>query len=151
MQDGSATLQGWSRSPRDPSEVFVSDVIGVGPDGDYCLIGGRCRQCARAVFPLREMCVHCLSPDVDPMPLSGDGVVYSYTVIRQAAPGFSVPYVLASVDLTAGVRVIGQVNDPPGAVAIGTAVRLKVEPIGEDSAGRRIVGFRFHVSKEDHA
>jgi uncharacterized OB-fold protein len=97
------------------------------------------------------MCVHCLSPDVDPMPLSGDGVVYSYTVIHQAAPGFLVPYVLASVDLTAGVRIIGQVADAPGEVAIGTTVELKVEPIGEDSAGRRIVGFRFHVSKESHA
>jgi uncharacterized OB-fold protein len=76
--------------------------------------------------------------------------VYSYTVIHQAAPGFSVPYVLASVDLAAGVRLIGQVADPPGEVAIGTAVELKVEPTGEDSDGRRVIGFRFHVSKESH-
>jgi uncharacterized protein len=145
-----ATPEGWSRSPRDTNEVFESDVIGVGPDGEYGLIGGRCTHCSRAVFPLRELCVHCLSPDSEPIPLCRDGAVYSYTVIHQAAPGFSVPYVLASVDLAAGVRLIGQVADPPGEVAIGTAVELKVEPTGEDSDGRRVIGFRFHVSNESH-
>jgi len=97
------------------------------------------------------MCMHCQTPDPDPMPFDGDGVVYSYTVIRQAAPGFSVPYVLASVDLAAGVRIIGQVKAQPADVTIGTAVQLKVEPIGEDSRGRRVIGYRFHVSEEGRA
>ena len=151
MHDGPVAPQGWSRSPRGTSEVFVSNVIGVGPDGEYALIGGQCAHCGRAMFPLRDMCMHCQVPDPDPMPFDGDGVVYSYTVIRQAAPGFSVPYVLASVDLAAGVRIIGQVKAQPADVTIGTAVQLKVEPIGEDSRGRRVIGYRFHVSEEGRA
>ena len=75
--------------------------------------------------------------------------MYSFTVIRQAAPGFSVPYLLASVDLAAGVRVIGQVEAAPTDVTIGTAVQLEVEPIGEDSTGRRVIGLRFHLSEDD--
>jgi uncharacterized OB-fold protein len=58
---------------------------------------------------------------------------------------------LASVDLASGVRIIGQVGAAPTELAIGTAVELKVEPIGEDSTGRRVVGFRFHVSEDDQA
>jgi uncharacterized OB-fold protein len=55
------------------------------------------------------------------------------------------------VDLAAGVRIIGQVKAQPADVTIGTAVQLKVEPIGEDSRGRRVIGYRFHVSEEGRA
>jgi uncharacterized OB-fold protein len=151
MNHGLRAPDGWSRSPRDTHEVFVSDVIGVDQQGNYALIGGRCTHCWRASFPLRDRCPHCQSPEPIPLPLEGDGAVYSFTVIRQAAPGFSVPYVLASADLKAGVRVIGQVAAAPAEVTIGTAVRLEVEPIGEDSTGRRVIGFRFHLSAEDQA
>ena len=71
MHDGPVAPQGWSRSPRGTSEVFVSNVIGVGPDGEYALIGGQCAHCGRAMFPLRDMCMHCQAPDPDPMPLCG--------------------------------------------------------------------------------
>src|SRR4029077_18139391 len=151
MNHGLGAPEGWSCSPRATNEVFVSDVIGVDQQGDYALIGGRCTHCSRASFPLRDRCPHCQSPDPLPLPLDGDGAVYSFTVIRQAAPGFSVPYVLASVDLADGVRIIGQVEAAPTELAIGTPVQLKVEPIGEDSTGWLVVGFRFYVSEDDHA
>src|SRR4029077_505120 len=109
----------------DESEVFVSpNVIGVDSHGDYVLIAGTCARCAKVMFPLRTLCVHCQSPEPVSVPLGTGGVVYSYTVIRQAAPGFSVPYVLASVDLTSGVRIIGQVAAAPNEITIGTAVEL---------------------------
>lgn len=80
---------------------------------------------------------------------SGRGTVYSYTVTRVAPPGFEgrVPYIVATIELAEGVRMLTNViNCAPDDVAIGMKVRVAWEPRGDftlpvfEPAGRRGAG-----------
>jgi hypothetical protein len=71
------------------------------------------------------MCVHC-GADVEWEEASGDGVVATYTVIRQnLAPPFDTlgPYVVAIIELAEGPRMMSNVTHiDPSLVRVGLAV-----------------------------
>ncbi|MFA4929336.1 MAG: OB-fold domain-containing protein [Patulibacter sp.] len=75
----------------------------------------------------RERAPGTLSDRTSWREVSGRGVVYSYTVVHQAASRAfrdRVPYVLALIDLDEGARMMATVDAPTDAVAIGTRVRV---------------------------
>lgn len=81
----------------------------------HVLTVARCEQCACYTMPPDVTCPHCLS--TDPCfaftPVSGRGIVRSWTVVRQAfLPGFDgdLPFVLVDVELIeqAELRLIGR-------------------------------------------
>lgn len=93
-----------------------------------------CRSCGKYIHFPRLLCPHCLSKDLDWKTSSGKGVVYSYTIIRQAAnPQFEpeVPYVYAIIELVdEGVRMMSNIiNIEPEAVSIGMNVRVVFESV----------------------
>ena len=49
-----------------------------GRDGELRIV--RCQDCGYYVHPPSPRCPRCLSDDVEPSPVSGRGVVYTYTV-----------------------------------------------------------------------
>ena len=59
---------------------------------------------------------------------SGQGTIYSYTVVHRAPPGFAdAPYVVALVELAEGPRMMTRVIDvEPGSVEIGQKVELEI-------------------------
>jgi uncharacterized OB-fold protein len=73
------------------------------------------------------VCRDCLSDDVAPAPVSGRGVVYSFTVNHQEwAPGME-PYVIVLVELDEqpGLRVVSNlVGCRPEHVEIGMRVEV---------------------------
>lgn len=93
-----------------------------------------CPRCGHAQHYPRGICQGCgATPDL--VAASGDGTVYSVTVVRQnGIPPFAgmVPYALVLVDLEEGPRVMGNVVDcDPEEIEIGAAVRafiLRVSP-----------------------
>ncbi|MBF6619889.1 MAG: OB-fold domain-containing protein [Patulibacter sp.] len=75
----------------------------------------------------RERAPGTLSDRTSWREVSGRGVVYSYTVVHQAASRAfrdRVPYVLALIDLDEGPRMMATVDAPADAVTIGTRVRV---------------------------
>ena len=125
-------------------------LLEIGPGGTGHLLGSRCPSCGACFFPQRRVCSRCLADELEAAPLSSRGTVYTSTVVHQAAPGFEVPYALAYVDLSDGVRVLGQVvGVEPDAVRIGMEVELSLEPFGEDAEGRGLIGYRFHSAPEE--
>ena len=59
---------------------------------------------------------------------SGEGSVYSFTIVRNRPP--AADYVIALIDLAEGVRMMSRVVDcDPAAVAIGMAVKARVGEI----------------------
>lgn len=96
----------------------------------------RCRTCGAHQLYGRRLCTTC-GGDVEWVPASGRGTVYSWTVIRQqyARPFRDmVPYVVALVDLAEGPRVMTNVvGCPPEAVHIGMAVRARGEVVSDDA------------------
>ena len=95
------------------------------------LVAVRCRQCGALAIPPREFCGACHQRGWDTVPLSGEGRVTSFTVIRVAPRGHAgeAPYAIAQVTLSEGVALLGRLVDVPlDGLAIGMAVRFRPLP-----------------------
>ena len=69
------------------------------------LFGSRCKVCAQMSFPPRKVCSKCFSEEMESIPLSSRGKLYTYTIIGYPPPGLAAPYAIGYVDLPEGVRV----------------------------------------------
>jgi hypothetical protein len=95
----------------------------------------KCRDCGALHFYPHALCPNCMSPNLDDVPVSGNGTVYSYTVIRSPQPAFKgmEPYVVANIELDEGVRMMANVlTDDVESVGIGTRVRLVYQQVADD-------------------
>jgi uncharacterized OB-fold protein len=99
----------------------------------------RCNDCGDFGWVPYPACRACFSTDLEWVPLSGDGVIYSYSVVHRGPGAFSgdVPYVLALVELTERPQpmlVLAQLDGcPPDQVRIGLPVKVTFHDIpGED-------------------
>ncbi|MGB6500869.1 MAG: Zn-ribbon domain-containing OB-fold protein [Thermoplasmata archaeon] len=118
----------------------------------YNLGGSKCTNCGTVYFPPRAVCPACTHhrqsiEKMIPFPLTGDGEVFSYTVVHDAAEGFEmqVPYVMALVKTHEGPILTGQIVDvEPGDVAIGLPVRATFRKLREEGkAGVIHYGYKF--------
>jgi len=69
---------------------------------DRKLLIQRCSDCGHFIHPPKPVCSACLSFDLEPAEVSGQGTVYSYTVgVKAFHPWFEsrVPYLLAVIEL----------------------------------------------------
>jgi len=88
----------------------------------------RCGGCAALAVPPKELCPECSARRWEPVPLSGEGTIASFTVIRVAPRGHAdeAPYAIAAVRLREGVSLLGRVVDVPlDSLAIGMPVRFR--------------------------
>ncbi len=104
---------------------------------DGQLVVQRCTSCGHHQLYARAHCLVCRS-SVEWVTASGQGTIYSYTVIRQ---NFSrafrdlLPYVVALVDLAEGPRLMTNiVGCAPEEVHIGAAVQVRFEPVSDGAA-----------------
>ena len=99
------------------------------------LLCQRCAACGAVVFPARIACPVCDHAGLVWEESSGNGTIYSFTIVRQSRhPYFAslVPYVLALVDVEPGFRMMSNVvGIDVEQVRIGMAVRVRFEPHGE--------------------
>lgn len=100
------------------------------------LIGGKDRQSGRIVFPCPD------APTHEPVPLSSEGRLWSWTVQRYrpktppyAGPDAFRPWVVAYVELPGEVIVEARLNDVAFEdVKIGMPVRFSPAPLNPDDA-----------------
>jgi uncharacterized OB-fold protein len=88
----------------------------------------RCGRCGALAVPPKEFCPACSQRQWEPVPLSGEGTIASYTIIRVAPRGYvaDVPYAIAAVQMKEGVSILGRVVDVPlERIAVGLAVRFR--------------------------
>ena len=104
---------------------------------EHVLAMARCSRCGTFAMPPDIVCSHCHStePDFTFVPVSGRGVVRSWTVMHQSfVPGFDdlLPFVLVDVELEEqdDLRTIGRLLDGPDApLAIGARVTVAFEDL----------------------
>ena len=105
-------------------------------DGQLCY--QQCGDCSALIFYPRRHCTSCGSQNLDWQQATGDGVIYTFSVVRQSYHPFfrsQLPYAIAWVDLDEGVRIlsnillsnIGGVADPGSELSIGQRVRVDWE------------------------
>jgi uncharacterized OB-fold protein len=100
----------------------------------------RCGRCGELAVPPKEFCPSCAQRAWEPVNLSGEGTIASYTVIRVAprAHAADAPYAIAAVQMKEGVSFLGRVVDVPlDEVAVGLPVRFR--PLLKE--GQTAVGF----------
>ena len=77
-----------------------------------------CAQCNQFYFYPRPFCPSCWSQDVENRPISGNGTIWSYSVVP-FPPGPNegwktrVPYIVALISLKENVRLMSNVVDCP--------------------------------------
>lgn len=82
-----------------------------------------CLACSRPHFYPRILCPHCGADELRWDEMSGDGVVYSVTVVhRRDKDGVPFDQTIALVTLDEGPRIMSEIRG--GTVAIGDRVRL---------------------------
>lgn len=72
----------------------------------------KCNDCGTVVFYPRRHCTGCLGNDLSWQTASGNGTVYSYSIVRQSYHPFFralVPYAVAWVDLDEGPRLLSNI------------------------------------------
>jgi uncharacterized OB-fold protein len=119
---------------------------------DGRLVVQECQACRQVWHPPLPRCPHCHCAGLGWRAVSGNGTVYTYTVVRHAthfAFADKVPYVLALVELAEGPRLVTALTGiPPEEVRVGQPVRAVfrevangiVLPYFESASDREIQG-----------
>ena len=121
---------------------------GDGPDREFQNHLGRgefrlqqCQGCNEYIFYPRVLCPHCGGFDLQWQLVSGEGVVYSSTVVRRREEKGG-PYNVAIIELAEGPRMMSRVEGVPAdQVAIGSAVKARVATEELKKGKRHIVLF----------
>lgn len=94
------------------------------------LLINRCQDCGRWIYPHRPMCPECWSWDVAATEVSGEGRVFTFTLLQQLRDPnafIAEPVVTAAVELKeqCGLRYLARiVNCPQDQIALDMPVRL---------------------------
>jgi uncharacterized protein len=115
-------------------------------DGEPYLLAKQCDNCGALFFDRRNACAKCANRSFGSRKLGTTGVVRSFAIVHQAAPGVPVPYVSSVVDLDGGGDVkanVVNVEPDPKTVSLGMKVRLTTFLAGTDDEGTEAVAFGF--------
>jgi uncharacterized protein len=128
------------------SGAQLTDVIlrpPVSPDTEFFWAGTqagelriqRCGHCGSLRHPPGPACLSCGSiGKIEYVVAAGTGSIYSYVVHRHPpVPGKELPIVIALVELTEGVRMLGELTGiDPAEVEIGLPVRVHFRRVDDD-------------------
>ena len=113
---------------------------------DTALLGSRCRSCHSVLFPRADSCTYCSAEDPDPVELSANGTLWSWTAVTASPPGYEgeVPFGIGIVELPEGVRVITRLTESdPASLHAGRAMEFRVVRLHSDAEGNDVVTYAF--------
>jgi uncharacterized OB-fold protein len=85
----------------------------------------RCRACEQPFWYPRKICPNCMSSDVELVESPGEGVVYTFSILRRSPTG---PYALGYVTLDEGPAVLTNFVDvTPEELKIGMRVKVRFQ------------------------
>lgn len=101
---------------------------------DGKLLIQKCDNCGTLRHPPQPMCEECQSTEWSTIESTGEGEVYTYTVMHYPEiPPFDYPNIIVLIDLKEGVRITSQLMDcKPDDVEIGMKVKMKITEVQED-------------------
>ncbi|MDR3573299.1 MAG: Zn-ribbon domain-containing OB-fold protein [Anaerolineaceae bacterium] len=117
----------------------------------YALVGEVCPHCQAKLFPPRDVCPHCGGEAKQQYTFSGQGEVFSYTVMQDAPSGYeeNAPYTVAIIKLKEGPMITAQLTDlGEKPVEIGMPVEMVTRKIRSDGdeRGMLVYGYKFRPS-----
>jgi uncharacterized OB-fold protein len=115
------------------------------------LAGSRCRDCSEVFLGRPGGCENCGSVDLEPIALSNEGTLYTYTILHAPPRGDYkgprdpfIPLGIGLVELPEGCRVMAPLtaNDPQR-LKIDMTMRLVVDTLYTDADGNEVLAFKF--------
>ena len=109
------------------------------------LLASRCKSCGQILFPKATICFSCFSDDMQELPLSRRGKLYSYTIGRMASLHFEPPYALGYIDMPEGVRVFAPLKleeSEYGQLIIGMEMEVTIEGLWKEG-DKEVIGWKF--------
>ncbi|MBU2549895.1 MAG: OB-fold domain-containing protein [Proteobacteria bacterium] len=116
------------------------------PGAPARLIGSRCLKCGDIAFPQKPRCARCDGTKTEGRLLSPRGRIYSYTILRQALPGYRLPNIIAMVKLPEDdhLMILTQIRDcTEDEVNVGLEVESIVEELFTTPLGEGVIGYAF--------
>ncbi len=104
------------------------------------IVSFQCSNCGLAMFPRHTRCRACRNTDFREAPVR-EGKVITHTRLTATRPGFAKELRLVVVELSNGVRVLGQLADDTE-VESGSRVVVSWGKLSERE-GKTVSGFRF--------
>lgn len=114
------------------------------------LMGSKCSNCGEVFFGKAIACQNCQCEEIEDTPLSDEGTLYTYTLIRSEPPGgykgpkpFE-PFVVGLVELPEGIRILAPLTGVGlDDVKIGMRLRLSIEEFYKDDMGKKVLTYKF--------
>ena len=101
------------------------------------LTAQQCSACSKLRHLPKPFCPYCLSEEWSWAALSGQGEVYTFTIMHRApGPGFEqdIPLPVALVELKEGIRMLSNiVGCPPEQIRVGMQVKAVYEDINDQT------------------
>ena len=113
------------------------------------LVGSKCRNCGEVSLGTVSSCPNCAGQDLEVIPLSQRGKLWTYTVIRHRPPGDYkgpdpfIPFGEGLVELAEGIRVKSPIDGDVDRLKIGTELGLVVYKLYENEEGNEVIAFKF--------
>lgn len=114
------------------------------------LVGTHCRDCGEVMFGTYHSCANCASENVEQIPLSKRGTLWSYTVINHCPPAPYkgptdpfIPFGEGLVELPEGVRVVSVLDCDLKRIHIGMELELVTYPLFVDDDGKEVIAWKF--------
>lgn len=112
-------------------------------EGKLIQMGHKCNSCGKTSFPAVELCPACSSDEVQKVPLSTEGKVFSYSITRVPVGPFKPPIIGAYVDLPEGTRVFAQLHAELEKVRTGMKVRVETGVLWTEKDGTEVLGYYY--------
>ena len=114
------------------------------------LKGTRCRACGEVFLGSRTACESCQSADLEAIPLSRRGKLWSFTINRYKPPGDYVgpdpyePVAVGWIELPEGLRILAPLTGLDlDAIHADIDVELTVGPLYTDADGNEVMTYKF--------
>jgi len=108
---------------------------------DEKVYGARCKDCGKETYPAHARCPECGSERLDPIEITGEGKVLTYTDLYALPLDYEQRYLrLAIVELDSGLRATGQLMDDKP--KIGKRVKTTIGVVRQ-SGDRKTHGLQF--------
>jgi len=110
------------------------------------LLGGKCKDCGEVGLGEISSCQNCAGANIEVIPLSGRGELWTYTVIRGKPPGDfkgKIPLGEGLVELPEGIRVKSPLGGDVDALYIGMDLKFVAYELYENESGEAVIAFRF--------
>jgi uncharacterized OB-fold protein len=120
--------------------IFLEGTI---EKGKPILVGSRCRRCGKVFFPKRDVCGECYGKDLEEIPLSTKGKLFTYSV-AYVGPRSEVPYAFGYIELPEGVKIFALLTEAdPNELRVDMDVELTTKVIRSSIDDREVLVYAF--------